>query len=200
MNSDSDIIRRSLERPEAFGELFDRHAQAVAAYALGRVGAPAADDILSETFLVAFRRRASYEFERASAKPWLFGIATKLVHKHRVVEARQWRAWESAAGAALLTTSFESEDAGRRIDATERLREIAPIIERLSVKDRDTLLLLAWADLGYEEIAAAMNVPVGTVRSRLHRVRRILGEHLADVLNLESNGVEERHGLVQRTA
>ncbi|MGN8027027.1 RNA polymerase sigma factor [Microbacterium sp. 22242] len=181
MSTDSEIIGRSLERPEAFSEIFERHVRPVGGYVRRRVGADAVDDVLSETFLVAFRRRSSFDQTAESALPWLLGIATRVAKSHRAAEARQWRSFEASAGAAEHTESVHaaSDD---RLDADTALRALAPRIAALAGRDRDALLLYAWADLTYEQIAEALGVPVGTVRSRLNRVRRKLappGSHSA---------------------
>lgn len=174
MSTDSEIIQRSLEHPAAFADLFDRHARSVNAFATYRVGRHAAEDVLSETFLVAFRRRASFDLQGESARPWLLGIATRLVKSHRKAEARQWRAFEASVAASGVVEEQPHAASDVRLDADAALRALAPRIAALSAKERDTLLLHAWADLTYEQIAVALGVPVGTVRSRLNRVRRKL--------------------------
>jgi RNA polymerase sigma factor (sigma-70 family) len=173
VSTDSEIIQRSLADPGAFSEIFERHVRPVGGYIRRRIGTDAVDDVISETFLVAFRRRASFDVAWESARPWLLGIATRVVKHHRADEARQWRSFEaSAAGQVDAEVPHAASDA--RLDADAALRALAPRIAALSAKDRDTLLLHAWADLTYEQIADALDVPVGTVRSRLNRVRRKL--------------------------
>lgn len=174
MSTDSEIIRRSLEAPSAFAELFERHARVIGAFAARRVGADAAEDVLSETMLVAFRRRRDFDHEWPSAKPWLFGIASRVIKKHRGEEARQWRSFAASARRGEHAHDGAMDAAGERADASAALRVLAPRIAALATRDRDTLLLYAWGDLTYEEVAAALGVPVGTVRSRLNRVRRKL--------------------------
>ncbi|MFJ2505163.1 RNA polymerase sigma factor [Microbacterium sp. NPDC087592] len=174
MSTDSEIIQRSLEEPGVFSEIFERHVRPVGGYIRRRVGAHAVDDVLSETFLVAFRRRSSFDLGTESARPWLLGIATRVVKSHRAAEARQWRAFEASASAEEVAVETPQVASESRIDADAALRALAPRIAALAAKDRDTLLLHAWGDLTYEQIAAALGVPVGTVRSRLNRVRRKL--------------------------
>lgn len=173
MSTDSEIIARSIEDPGAFSEIFERHARTIASFAARRVG-DAADDVLSETFLVAFRRRASFDTGFESSLPWLLGIASRLVRKQRAAEARQWRSFNAVAGREQHVHFGETEAAGERVDAVVEARALGGRIAALSAADRETLLLCAWADLTYEEIAVALRVPVGTVRSRLNRVRRKL--------------------------
>lgn len=146
----------------------------VGAFAARRVGPDAAEDILSETFLVAFRRRRDFDTSWDSAKPWLLGIASRLIGKHRGKEAAQWRAFEASAGGAVTSTDGAIDAVGARTDAAADLRALAPRIAGLAARDRDTLLLYAWGDLTYEQIAVAQGIPVGTVRSRLNRARRKL--------------------------
>lgn len=173
MSTDSEIIRRSLGRPEAFAELFDRHARAVNAFAAYRVGSDDAEDMLSETFLVAFRRRADFDLSKESAAPWLLGIASRLIRRHRAVEAKQWRSSAAAVGQDVASLGG-LDDAMRRVDAEREVRALRERIAALAPKDRETLLLYAWQGLSYEDIAEALGVPVGTVRSRLNRVRKRL--------------------------
>lgn len=155
-----------------FALLFDRHAKVVYRYAAQRLGDSLAEDVMSETFLVAFERRSSFDPTVVDARPWLLGIATRLMRKHARVEATAWRGM--AAELAAQVASDFIEQAGSRIDAERLTRRLAKALRRLSDTDRDTLLLYAWADLSYSAIATAMNVPVGTVRSRLSRARRQL--------------------------
>ncbi len=184
MSTDNEIIARSIDEAEAFSEIFERHVAPVGGYIRRRVGPDAVDDVLSETFLIAFRRRASFDRTVESALPWLLGIATRLVKSHRAEEAKQWRAFEASAG-ARSADAVPQLAADAHLDAQAAVRALAPRIAALSSRDRDTLLLYAWADLRYEQIAEALGVPVGTVRSRLNRVRRKLappGSHGASRL------------------
>lgn len=173
VSTDSEIIARSIDDAEAFSTIFERHVRPVGAYISRRLGSDAASDVLSETFLVAFRRRASFDRAFESARPWLLGIATRLIKKQRATEAQQWRSLQAQAGATTIGDHPHAE-AEERLDAALAVRELGPRIAALSAKDRDTLLLYAWGDLSYEQIAAALGVPVGTVRSRLNRVRQRL--------------------------
>lgn len=174
MSTDSEIIRRSRAAPSAFAELFERHARVIGAFAQRRIGTDDADDVLSETFLIAFRRRADFDLAWETARPWLLGIASRVIKKHRAAEMRHWRAMDAADRNSTVTDSGEFDDVSARLDATEAVKRLAPLIASLSRKDRDTLFLYAWGDLTYDEIAVALAVPVGTVRSRLNRVRRKL--------------------------
>lgn len=174
MSTDSEIIKRSLQQPAVFAELFDRHARVVNAFATYRVGRHAAEDVLSETFLVAFRRRADFRGDVDSAAPWLLGIASRLIRRHRATEARQWMSFAASVSQQDHESEGGVDDAMARVDAEREVKALRGRIAALAPKDRETLLLYAWQGLSYEEIAEALSVPVGTVRSRLNRVRRRL--------------------------
>ncbi|MEU9448214.1 sigma-70 family RNA polymerase sigma factor [Streptomyces sp. NPDC048277] len=176
-DSDARVIARSREEPEQFAVLFDRYADAVHRYAARRLGPEAAEDLMAETFVTAFQRRHTYDLTRADARPWLFGIATNLVGRHRRAEARRFRAL------SRLPEPVEHEEpvADRAVDragATGVRRQLAAALGGLSARHRDVVLLVAWAGLDYEEAAEALEVPVGTIRSRLHRARGRLREAL----------------------
>jgi len=174
VSTDSEIIQRSLDQPSAFAQLFDRHARVVNAFATYRVGRHTAEDVLSETFLVAFRRRADYDVGVESAVPWLLGIASRLIRRHRAVEAKHWRSFAAAVSGEEHSSEGGVDDAMTRLDAEREVDGLRGRIAALGPKDRETLLLYAWQGLTYEEVAAALGVPVGTVRSRLNRVRKRL--------------------------
>ncbi|MFJ8488139.1 RNA polymerase sigma factor [Streptomyces sp. NPDC094038] len=176
-DSDARVIARSRDEPERFAVLFDRHADAVHRYAARRLGPETAEDLMAETFVTAFQRRHTYDLARADARPWLFGIATNLVGRQRRAEARRFRAL------SRLPEPVEHEEpvadrAVARAGATGVRRELAAALGGLSARHRDVVLLVAWAGLDYEEAAEALGVPVGTVRSRLHRARSRLREAL----------------------
>src|SRR5262249_24452735 len=141
-------------------------------YVYRRVGPQVADDIVAETFLVAFRRRHSYDTSVVNARPWLMGIATKEISRHRRTEQARYRALSRGGG------ERDVDGLADRVadDVTaQRLRALlAQALARLSAGDRDALLLYAWGGLRYEEVAAALRIPVGTVRSRLNRARRLV--------------------------
>ena len=166
---DATLIARSLRAPECFGALFDRHAPAISRYIARRLGPDAADDLVAETFLVAFRLRGRYDGEHPDARPWLYGIATRLIGRHRRDEVRFFRAIASTGvDPAAEPIADRVTD---RIAAQAARRELAAALAGLSQAQRDVLLLVA-SGLRYEEAAVALGVPLGTVSSRLVRARR----------------------------
>ena len=179
MPDDAAIIRLSLTEPERFELLFQRHAPSIQRYVVRRLGVDAADDIVSETFLLAFRQRAGYDATRGNVLPWLYGIATNLLGRHRRDEIRLYKAL-ARTGVDPVIAPFT--DAGRRTG--DRDRRVAPAGRGpggLSAAYRDALLLVTWGGLSYEETASALGVPVGTVRSRISRARADLRRRLGDL-------------------
>jgi RNA polymerase sigma-70 factor (ECF subfamily) len=170
VTTDSAILRDSLTDPGRFAVLYDRHARHLYRFLAARLGPNAAEDVLSETYLVAFERRASFDLEVDDSRPWLFGIASRLVKKHHRLESRHLRA-DLPMEDALRDSTM---DADEHLDAAREIHRMRDRLRALHTRDRDVLLLYAWADLDYAQIAAALQIPVGTVRSRLNRARRLL--------------------------
>ena len=173
--SDAAVIMASLVDPGRFGAIFDRHATIVFRYLVRRVGVDEAESLLGDVFRVAFEKRANYDAERPNARPWLYGIATNLLAHHRRTEARR-----IGATARLLarrpTGDDTSDQVVERLDAEALWPHIADAVAALPEGERDALLLFVWEELSYDEIACALDVPVGTVRSRLNRARETLRE------------------------
>lgn len=167
--SDADIIKRSLLEPDCFAEIFERHVDEIGRYAHARLGADLAEDVTAETFLAAFRRRDHYDLARGDSRPWLYGIAIRQIGKHRRAEHRCRQAL------ARLPAEHVSADFGERlaerVDAEQFWSRLVAVLSGLPQADREVLLLVAWADLTYEEAAQALGITVSAVRSRLHRAR-----------------------------
>jgi RNA polymerase sigma-70 factor (ECF subfamily) len=173
---DASVIVESKTDVNAFGVLFDRHSAAIHAYLSRRVGNELADDLTAETFVVALSKRASYDITRTDARPWLYGIATNQLRRHRRQEARQYRALARTGIDPVVENHADAVAA--RVAAADATRKLASVLARLSRADRDVLLLIAWGELTYADVADALGIPVGTVRSRLHRARRKLRDAL----------------------
>ena len=173
--SDAEVIGRSLDQPEAFGLIYDRHAATVLRFLGRRAGAAVAEGLVGELFRIAFERRKTFDASRASALPWLYGIGSNLLLKHRRGEARRLRA------SARMAAAHEAADrrAGAvALDARLLFPRVADAIEALPDGEREALLLFVWEDLSYQSVAEALELPIGTVRSRLNRARAQLRELL----------------------
>jgi RNA polymerase sigma-70 factor (ECF subfamily) len=168
---DATCIRESLQRPEAFRTLFQRHHDRLRRYVVSRVGPQAADDVVAESFVVAFQARARFDPANGTdALPWLLGVATNVLARHRASERR----WIAQCAAERLEqhvpTPFEDES-DERTDAELAMRALARAIRRLPAREREPLLLHLFGELSYEDIASTLGVPAGTVASRINRGR-----------------------------
>lgn len=176
---DARLIEVSLTDPAAFAGLYDRHASSLVAYLIRRVGPTDGEALLGELFRVAFERRDRYQLDRADARPWLYGIAANLVMKHFRTERRCRTAMERLAIRRDTAVPFDDRIAAD-MAATEMWSRVAAAINTLPGRDREVLLLFAWEELSYAEIGEALDIPTGTVRSRLNRVRALLRELVID--------------------
>ena len=171
--SDAEVIGRSLGEPEAFGLIYDRHAATLLRFLGRRVGAEVAEGLVGELFRIAFERRMTFDASRATALPWLYGIGSNLLLKHRRGEARRLRA---SARMAADSEVAEGRASAAALDARLLFPRVAYAIEALPGGEREALLLFAWEDLSYQSVAEALELPIGTVRSRLNRARAHLRE------------------------
>jgi RNA polymerase sigma factor (sigma-70 family) len=165
--SDTDCVARSLREPKAFELIFERHFGSVHRYLHRRAGRDLADELAGETFVLAFERRASCRAS-GSVLPWLYGIATNVLHRSWRAERRQLRAYGRSG---VDQWAVYEDEAAARLDGSAFDARLARALAAMRPQERDALLLYALADLSYEEIAFALDVPVGTVRSWLHRAR-----------------------------
>lgn len=157
----------------AFTELFDAHARAVYRYAVrGTADWSAAEDVVSLTFLEAWRLRGTLRPEGDSLLPWLLGIATNVL-RNTARSARRHRAALARLPLREAVPDFADELVGRIRDA-EQLAAAQRALAALRRGDREVFMLCVWSGLDYASAAEALGVPVGTVRSRLSRARKRL--------------------------
>ncbi len=155
---------------EAFGRLFERHAQAVFAYCLRRTGGWAvAEDLVSVVFMETWRKRRSVTVD-GSLLPWLYGVALGVTRNHRRSRSR----YRAALGRVPLPgpDRDHADDVARRVDAETRTRAVIAELEKLPAAEREVLEMSAWSDLTLAQIAEVLGIPVGTVKSRLSRAQR----------------------------
>ena len=181
MASDRDLWERTRSGDaEAFGDLYERHARAVQSYCLWRTAdLQAAEDATATVFLEAWRKRGRLTLSTDSAVALLLGIANNVVRRQWRSQRRYRDALERVRSLGLTPNDLEAE-AIARLDAIRQLREGGEAIRGLPRREQEVLALLAWGDLSYGEIAEALAVPVGTVRSRLARARTRLGDAFPD--------------------
>lgn len=166
---DAVLLARSRLDADAFTGIYDRYFPVIHRYFAGRLGSQAADDLAAEAFLVAFRKRGRFDPEQGGVRPWLFGIATNLIAQHRRAEVRRYRAM-ARTGPVPAAESHEGSVVAS-VSAGGLRPELARALAALSQGERDVVLLAAFGELTYEEIARALLIADGTVRSRLSRAR-----------------------------
>jgi RNA polymerase sigma-70 factor (ECF subfamily) len=173
--SDAAVIAASVDDPARFGAIFDRHASVLHRYFVRRIGPDEAEAMVGDVFRIAFEKRHTYDTDRPTARPWLYGIATNLLAKHRRTEARRLQATARLAARRLPPDDL-ADRVSTTVDASDRWRRVAGAVTSLPEPERDTLVLHVWEGLSYDDVATALGVPVGTVRSRLNRARGRLRE------------------------
>jgi RNA polymerase sigma-70 factor (ECF subfamily) len=163
--TDTELLELSVDAPGMFAALYDRHRLAVRRYVRRRVGDGVGDDLTAEVFIRAFRVRDRFRADHESALPWLLGIANHVIADHRRIERKRLAALQRLT--ATEPEFIEHAEAGLAPELLAALRAL-PAVER------DTLLLVVWGELTQEEAAIALDVPVGTVSSRITRARKRL--------------------------
>ena len=200
--TDAERITASITEPQQFAPIFDRHASAVHRYLASRVGQHSADDLLSEVFVIAFRGRDSYDSSYSDARPWLLGIATNAVRHHRRAETRRLTMVDRVHGFRRVQHQLATQDVAGEVLGRQQVEAMKIALARLDHKFVDVLVLFAGFGLSYEEIAGALDIRIGTVRSRLSRGRTQLRELLAasgqyavddDLARVRSTNPEEHH-------
>jgi RNA polymerase sigma-70 factor (ECF subfamily) len=181
--TDAELLAQASREPELFGIVFDRHFATIHRYMERRVGCSAADELSGEVFLIAFEQRRRFRPVHESALPWLYGLATNLMLKRSRSAARQARAFGRLGVVSRNGHADELEGSDDRVTAAAARNRLLEALADLRPGDRDVVVLVAWEDLSYEEVAAVLDIPLGTVRSRLNRARRTLRELLVDFGN-----------------
>lgn len=168
MENDAMLMERSLHgRPDAFVEIVRRHEAAVHAYLVRRTGREAADDLLAEVWLRAFSSRTTFDTQRFSALPWLYGIARNVLRAH-------WRTDPGFGAPPPDPVIDQWDEVAERLDSQNLARSLIPALWALPESEREVLLLVAWEQLTPAEAADVLGIPQGTARSRLHRARLAL--------------------------
>jgi len=169
--SDAELIEASVDDPDAFGEIFERHHRAITAFCSARVGPDAGAELAAQVFVDAFRARARYEAVLDSALPWLYGFAANHLRRHHRTEQRRLRLGVRARAAVPVDDSDHTAASVHRADAERAWQTVGPAVADLPADLREPLLLHLWGQLTYDEVATALGVPIGTVRSRISRAK-----------------------------
>jgi RNA polymerase sigma-70 factor, ECF subfamily len=178
----------------AFASLYERHARKIYNYLFRRLADwSEAEDLTAVVFLEAFRRRADAVLVEGELSPWLYGVATNVLRNRR---RAQWRHRRLLAQLAGEPRRAAGSDTYERLEATEQMRSVLERIRTLPRSQQDVVALCVWSGLTYAEAAAALGVPVGTVRSRLARARASLAELEGAPRHNRVN--VEREGMVER--
>ncbi|MFB7516509.1 RNA polymerase sigma factor [Streptomyces sp. NPDC056144] len=164
--------------PAALGEAYDEHARVLYHYAFRVCGdRAAAEDVVSATFLEAWRCRDKVHADGGSLRPWLLGIATNVM-RGAAREARRRDAALARLPERGVLPDFADEVLARMTDG-EQVRAARAALGKLRRREREVFTLVVWAGLDYAAAGEALGIPVGTVRSRLSRARERLRK-LAD--------------------
>lgn len=159
----------------AFDQVFEAEYGPLRAYLYRRLRSSAADDLAAETFAVAYRRWGDLDPSRP-IRPWLYGISSNLLKHHWRKERRMLRAVARSGTDPIV--EHDDDSSVERADAQAQRRALAAALAELRLVDREVLLLHAWADLTDTEMAEALSLPIGTIKSRLHRARKQLRNRL----------------------
>jgi RNA polymerase sigma-70 factor (ECF subfamily) len=184
--NDSEIIERSVREPEAFGTIFDRHFDTIAGFCVRRIGVIRGEDVAGDVFRLAFENRRRFDLDHDDARPWLFGIANNLVREALRSAGRQKLAYDRWLSREMREGSDLAFQTATAIDAQHEISVVAAVLDLQPTEEVETLLLFAWEQLTYAQIAEALAIPVGTVRSRIHRLRQRLQEVLDGPLTISA--------------
>jgi RNA polymerase sigma factor (sigma-70 family) len=173
---------------DAFGAIFERHANAVYAHCFRRTASwSMAEDLTSAVFTEAWRKRKDVPLSGESILPWLLAVANNVTRNAERSLRRHRRLVASLPPPELVPDI--AEDAARRADSDRAMRTLRVALQDLGAPEREVLELCDWAGLSYAEAAVALGVPIGTVRSRLSRARQHLRDRVSDANSLDRTPV-----------
>lgn len=177
--TDAELIALSMRDGTAFEAIHRRHYHAVYARLVRRYGPRVAEEVAGEVFQVAWKRRADYDQSRPDARPWLYGIADKLGQRELRRRAREKRRRGRASSEPSSPEArFDAVD--DRLHAAWASPRVAGVLNALPAGERDVILLFAWGNRSYFQIAIELDIPEGTVRSRITSARQKIQEAISD--------------------
>jgi len=177
---DGEVITDSISNPGAFYILFDRYVSDVTRFVTRNASPSHVEDLVIETFVTAFKLRAEYDPLRTSARPWIYGIANNLLRHHYRSLAREQALFRKSTYwfVSEWTITLDTSSIDNRVDASASEGLLVEALATLRPESREPLLLHVLADLTYVEVAEALEIPVGTVRSRISRAKEELRQLL----------------------
>jgi len=180
VDSDATAMRASVDDPDRFEAIFDRNYRVVWTYLARLAGPNIADEVSGEVFLAAFAQRSHFDAERGEVRSWLYGIASNMLRTRLRSEGRARRAFVRAAVVAVT----EEPDPTNLVDDADQIASEMEVLrgalQKLRRDDRELLVLFAWEERSYAQIAETLAIPIGTVCSRMSRARGRLRELLDD--------------------
>jgi RNA polymerase sigma factor (sigma-70 family) len=198
-STDADELTASIEDPSRFSEIVRRHFAEIFRYLSRRAGSDA-EDLAAETFVIAFRRRSTYDLERSDARPWLYGIATNVLRHHRRSEMRQLTAYAKSQRLVGHLTDVPGieETVVEGLDNSISVARLASAFALLDDDHRDVLYLVGVAGLDYQQAADALGLRLGTLKSRVARARSSLRDLLEDDKKSTNNRMTIARGRPKR--
>lgn len=181
---DTDVLTRGVvaDRDDA-AEMYRVHVGTIHRYLSARVGPEVGEELTAQTFVEAWARRDSYDPERGAQGAWLMGIAANVLRHHFRQEGRRARAHLALSAQQRLVDLADTmqEEVSDGLAAAERWASLRAAFGELSGPDREVLVLACHPDLSYAAMAEELEIPIGTLRSRLSRARRRLAVHMSAV-------------------
>lgn len=167
--TDEALIERARRgEEEAFALVYRRHQASVYRFARAMTGSPsAAEDVVQDTFLALMRDLDKFDASRAPLRTYLFGIARN-ISRYRMRSLRRLLSIDVAADWAA------PDNPAGDLSATQELTHLRRCLGTLPIRYREVIVLCHLHELDYAQAALVLRVPVGTVRSRLHRGRQML--------------------------
>jgi RNA polymerase sigma factor (sigma-70 family) len=194
---DGELWNLSRSDGRAFGELFERHADSVYNYCFRRTGSwSRAEDLVSAVFLEAWRRRKDVRLSGDSILPWLIAVSNNVLRN----EARALRRHRRLLSQLPRTESSGNRggDVDQRLDDEGAMEVVLSRMKDLRIEEQEAIAMCDWVGLSYKEAADVLDVPIGTISSRIARAHEHLRERLGDdlqgrlVIQHPTNGPSEK--------
>jgi RNA polymerase sigma-70 factor, ECF subfamily len=174
---DDALLKRSAKGDEyAFSELYRRHQAPLFRFAVRMTGSSwAAEEIVQDVFMMLVREPKKYDATRGTVGAFLYGVARNRIMKHLERTPRDFSLDETGdAGRETHPQLHEQMTPAHWAELRERREQVRAAVLELPPEFREAVVLCELEELSYDEAARALDCPVGTIRSRLHRGRALL--------------------------